>query len=259
MTKLLPRLNAAQVQDLINLSFEYQINEAKNFPSALVSTAIIGASGGSRVQDRELEHLCTTIRTIATDFGYPDFKLTQRQLFEVEVAIFLAGSDLFQSGEGLRDDVWAFIATVLLPDIVIWRHDIKSSSTVVDSDEKLSTNHFKGGVRNTFQRLWLRAKALDRGLNNVNRWELLSTLTEDALVQLIERPSISASSRLSVAIGEGWLRHSKKPESKNMEPIMRRFMVLIRRLNEICLLDYVDDHALNETIDKLFNDASVKN
>ncbi|MDZ5435402.1 hypothetical protein T3H00_22415 [Pseudomonas fluorescens] len=258
MTKLLPRLNSSQIQDLINFDFDYQINQIQNFPSALVSNAAIATSGGSRVKEVEIKHLCTTIREISEKYGYPNSVLTQRQSFETEVAILLAESDLFQSGEGLRDDTWAFIATVLLPDIVIWRHDIKPKIPVVDNDEKLSTNHFKGGVRNTFQRLWLRAKALDRGVGFPNRWELLATLTEDALVQLIERPSISSSRRLSIAIGEGWVRHSKFPNNRNMEPVMRRFMILVRRLNEICFLDYLDDKGLSARIDTLFHEASVK-
>ena len=50
----------------------------------------------------------------------------------------------------------------------------------------------------------MRARALDRGEQHPRRWQLLEELTEDALVQITERPSIGADPVLARAIAEAW-------------------------------------------------------
>ena len=69
----------------------------------------------------------------------------------------------------------------------------------------LSPKRFTGGVRNAFQRLWMRGSTLDRGEDRPDRWGLVRALSEDAMVQIFERASISSDARLARAVAEAWV------------------------------------------------------
>ena len=179
----------------------------------------------------QLSALRTCILEIArrTGFGNTGGRTGFAQ-FDAEMAGAFAEDPLFASGEALRDDVWAFVGLSLAPDIVHWRFGN-------------SRERYLGGVRNTFQRLWMRGHALDRGANHQNRWHLLKELTEDALVQITERPSLGGDPVLARAIAEAWIRASRHHGKRAMEPIMRRAALQIRIRNEIrSLADLPPDH-----------------
>src|SRR5690606_10419256 len=119
---------------------------------------------------------------IASNKGFPSAAdRTQLAKFDMEASIWFSTNEHTQSGEFLRDDVWACITTALLPDVVAWRFSWSARE------------RFHGGIRNALQRLWIRGQLLDRGSGHPQRWELLKKLTEDALVQITERPSIACS------------------------------------------------------------------
>jgi hypothetical protein len=88
---------------------------------------------------------------IAKGQGFPQ-ETGRKQLseFDAQASAWLSGNTTLSSGEALRDDVWAFIATALVPDVTYWRFGT-------------SRSRYHGGVRNTFQRLWMRGRVLDRG------------------------------------------------------------------------------------------------
>src|SRR5690606_31532772 len=119
------------------------------------------------------------LRQIAAECGFPDnSSQVARTRFDHVATQFLATADDLESGEALRDDVWAYLTVVVAPDVVTWRF----------SEE--ADGRFAGGVRNAFQRLWMRGTTLDRSANHPDRWGLVKALSEDALVQIFERPSI---------------------------------------------------------------------
>jgi hypothetical protein len=151
----------------------------------------------------------------------------------------LAQADLFSTGEALRDDVWSFMSAVLAPDIVCWRFGS-------------SMERYTGGIRNTFQRLWMRGRALDRGAGHPERWRLLKELTEDALVQITERPSIGGDPVLSLAVAEAWVRASSFHGRARMEEIMRRAILAVRIRNEIRSLSDLPADRLAGTLDEMF-------
>jgi len=107
-------------------------------------------------------------------------------------------------------------------------------------------------VRNTFQRLWMRANILDRGRTHDERWELLNNLTEDAMVQLIERPSISADIRVAKFIAEAWLKKSKIVGTSAMERIMRKAIIDFRIRSQIQHMSFLSDEDLVYEIEKVF-------
>ncbi|UVE19408.1 DUF6339 family protein [Pseudomonas sp. LS44] len=247
---LLPRLKAHGVatilerlketapaaRDGIDLLSEY---------AALKSSA---PSGGARA-DAVAVDITVELRKIAQKFGFP-YANTQsaRSLFDQEAAIYLAQKEELKSGEALRDDVWAFMSTILAPDVVAWRFADKSSERVA---------RFAGGVRNSFQRLWVRGTVLDRGEGHPERWELIKQLTEDAMVQIFERASIGGNPPLAKALAEGWLKAGLIFGRGSMESIMRSATKILRLRNQIVDLAYLPPNELELIVSEAFETAGA--
>ncbi|MCC2977149.1 hypothetical protein LK533_10755 [Sphingomonas sp. PL-96] len=242
IVQLFPRLDRLAVDALLTVRADdtarpEPILDADSFP---VETRY-AASGGSPIRHDILVGLRSGLVEIAVGCGFPDRgSAADRARFDERVSAFLAQRDELDGGEALRDDVWAFLACVLLPDLVAWRF----------ADRPAERYH--GGVRNTFQRLWMRGRILDRGAAAEDRWELLDALTEDALVQITERPSIGSDARLSQALAEGWLRASRHIGRSAMEDAMREAVIRLRLRNQVQLLAELDDRDLEEAVEAFF-------
>lgn len=238
---LLPRLSdtaadhmLAEIEDALGRG------ETLSASDTLPDTIGFGPVGGSPVEPSKLVLLRDEVLAIARTAGFPENRsAAAKAKFDIACAIFLAEHPLLQSGEALRNDVWTFIATGLLRQVTAWRYDFVPE-------------RWHGGVRNTYQRLWLRAKALDRGQGAAKRWELVETLTEDAFVGIVERPSISGDNRLAVALAEGWLRAAGRHGRGAMETIMRKAVVRLRLRNEVTALSALDANALTKIVDAAF-------
>ncbi len=204
-------------------------------------------SGGTRA-DSVAVNIAAELRKIAQKAGFPNSNTqAARARFDQDAAIYLAQLKDLQTGEALRDDVWAFMTTVLAPDIVVWRFTDKNRER---------TARFSGGVRNSFQRLWVRGTILDRGEGHAQRWELLTQLTEDAMVQIFERASIGGNPPLAIAIAEGWLSTVAKVGRGPMEGVMRSATKILRVKNQIIDLGYLTPGELEHVILDTFETAT---
>lgn len=116
---------------------------------------------------------------------------------------------------------------------------------------------YKGGVRNAFQRVWHRSKVLDRGRDHDDRWGLLRSLTEDAMVQITERPSIGADPMLAQALGEAWVRTSRVFGRGLMEDVMRLVTLRLRIRNEVRGLAWMPEQELAALLDDEFKRSAV--
>ncbi|MFK3788639.1 DUF6339 family protein [Pseudomonas piscis] len=236
VTAILEKLknNGVATKDSLEILREY---------SALKSSA---PSGGTRA-DSVAVAVVTELREIAQEVGFPTVNTqSARAQFDQAAAIYLGQKAELKTGEALRDDVWAFLSVVLAPDIVAWRF----------TDQ--SRERFAGGVRNSFQRLWMRGTVLDRGESHTERWALLHELSEDAMVQIFERPSIGGNPVLAIAIAEGWLKAAKKHGRAVMEDAMRDVTKMLRLKNQIIDLSYLGENELGEIVDELFELAIPK-
>lgn len=245
MVSLLPRLQAVGVEAILRASGPEgpKFSKGKDFVSEYSELISFAASGGNR--DLELgSRIRSVVEKNARDSGWPDDGSAEaRSRFDKTVARELALIPELNTAEALRDDVWAFITTLLVPEIVSWRF----SPGAID--------RFRGGVRNAVQRLWIRGVTLDRGEAYENRWGLLEELTEDALVQIFERASIAGDRRLSRAIAEVWVVTAGRLGRGRMEGVMRSAIKLLRLRNEIVDLAYLSDDELWAEIARLFLDA----
>ncbi len=205
-----------------------------------------GAIGGAQISFGMLTELRSMLVAVARQCGFPDRgSVADRARFDFLATAALADFQALDSGESDRDDVWAFIATVLAPDLVAWRFANRPAE------------RFEGGVRNTFQRLWMRAWALDRGPEaGEERWKLVEILTEDALVQLTERPSIGADRRLSLAIASAWAATAERVGTAAMQEVMRKAIIDLRIRNEIQMLAVLQTGELERQVDRIFARAA---
>jgi hypothetical protein len=242
---LFPRLNDIGVQQLLPADgkidtsiLDLQIESAPPF----ISWA---ATGGRRIKTNELLAIRNSVLKIAAPLGFPKGSTqAQRAQFDAECSSFLLESGAIPAGEALRDDVWAYVATVLLPDVCLWRFPSPPKE------------RFFGGVRNTFQRLWLRARAFDRGSSHPKRWELLSQLSEDAMVQITERPSVAADPRLALTIAECWLKTANKAGKSRMEDITRNAVRNLRIANEVLYFAALDERMIESATLEYFDKAA---
>ena len=242
MVILLPRLPTPAAETFLEQHLADDFATWPGFDAHALPEAVrFAATGGAQVRPDQLAALRDRIVCIAQSNGFgagcaPD----THAVFDAEVAASLVEDPLFQSGEALRDDVWTFVGTSLAPDIVHWRFGPARA-------------RYLGGIRNTFQRLWMRGRALDRGADHGERWELLGELTEDALVQITERPSLGGDPVLARAIAEAWVRASRRHGRTAMEPIMRRAALRVRIWNEIRSLADLASEDLPSVLDGAFD------
>ena len=242
MVILLPRLPGPAARNMLERDLAEGFSTWAGFNSGdLPATVRFAATGGSPVDPDQLTELRERILRIAGNNGFGDASArVSHAEFDAEMSASLAEDPLFASGEALRDDVWAFVGVALAPDIVHWRFGA-------------AHERYLGGVRNTFQRQWLRGRALDRGEGDPERWQLLEELTEDALVQITERPSLGGDPVLARAIAEAWLRASLHHGRGAMEPVMRRAVLRVRIWNEIRSLGDLPPGHLADLLDDAFS------
>ena len=242
MVVLLPRLHGPAAEALLELNLKRGFDSGAQFdPTDLPEAVRYAATGGSQVSPTQLKELRDRFLQVARSSGFGNAGIRHSHAkFDTEMAASLAKDPLFETGEALRDDVWTFVGVTLAPDIVHWRFG--------DAHAR-----YLGGVRNTFQRLWMRGRALDRGAGHRERWQLLRELTEDALVQITERPSLGGDPALARAIAEAWVRASLHHGRGAMEPIMRRAALRVRIWNEIRSLVDVPSEELVGLLDDAFD------
>lgn len=245
MSALLPRLPGPSAEGMLDGLLKGDTLQWPGFdPTSLPEEARYASTGGSAVDPHQLRDLRNGLVSVAEEFGFGtrEARATQAR-FDAALGAWLIQQPLLRTGEALRDDVWTFIGVVMAPDIVHWRFG-------------KSRERYLGGIRNTFQRLWMRARVLDRGDEAEERWGLLESLTEDALVQITERPSIGADSVLSKELAEAWVRASSRLGRSQMEDVMRLAILRLRIRNEIRSLSLLHRGELERLLDQFFDSAA---
>ncbi len=239
---LLPRLNELGVMKIIDDAIGElpSLSETLETLEEHSSFLWFAPSGGSMSAETTVE-ISQEIREIARQHGFPDSSDQKaRSVFDTQVAINLGSQNALSTGEALRDDVWSFLSSALLADVIAWRFPDRNPE------------RFRGGARNTFQRLWIRGSTLDLGLEAPERWQLVEALSEDAMVQIFERASLAGDHKLARAIASAWLETSRHIGRGRMEHVMRTATKLVRIRNEIVDLGYLEEAVLYKEIEGIF-------
>jgi len=213
---LFPRLSSAAAQGRLREIAGKTPSELSALASTGHHDAIFAPCGGSRVPEEVLRELRREMIEAARELGFPgDVRKGKVVSFDSTAARLLRERLPISPGEASRDDVWAFLTLVLLPDLATWRFNEQQTSRVL------------GGVRNTFQRLWWRAWVL---CDPESEDPLaLVGLPEDALVGLMERPALSSNPKVAVAIAKAVATLARSLPSARREDAWRDLYKRIRQ------------------------------
>lgn len=211
---------------------------------------IFAPTGGNRVDREVLIDLQSGVRELAAESGYPaDSSQESRGNFDAASAQFLRDRMGISAAEASSQGMWAFVACVMLPDVVRWRFPGSKETTV---------ERFLGGtrgIRNTFGRVWWRAHIM-RLANNPDPYRLLRELGEDELVQIMERPNLAGNMMLAQLTAEIFLEALPElPFNVPRSELLRDAMKRIRRLFPVMAFDAMDSEMLKEQLETVFADS----
>jgi len=153
------------------------------------SMSVFSATGGTPVTPQELSDLRKAVLAKAKEHGFPSSSRREAQGCDAHVAIILRDRMSITASEASIPGIWEYLACVLMPDFVIWRHQ---------ENGKTSTDRLLAGGRrrNSFHRLWWRAYVLAGNSGADEAVKLLAFPTEDDMVQTLERPGLFGNLRV---------------------------------------------------------------
>ena len=198
-----------------------------------------GATGGHKVGGNELRDLRTSIRSCAKELGYPaDMSIKTRNCFDCRIAEVLFETMGISANEASNDTVWQFLSCVLVPEIARWRFP---------GDNITSRARYLGGGRNIFQRLWWRAY-LFRDTESVHPYSELGFLSEDELVQIVERTSISGYPLLVRVISRLYVNFLMETGFENRIHLMRDLMKRLMRFTPFIYFEAMREEEIENIV-----------
>ncbi|QQK02972.1 hypothetical protein JFN94_01995 [Burkholderia anthina] len=209
------------------------------------------STGGVRASVAKIEALRMAVVELAATKGYPQFPSPQQAAsFDAMLTHMLVDLVPLAPAEAARGGVWAFLACVVLSDIVRWRFGGADSPTAVE--------RYISGRRNTFQRLWWRAFYLaTRPYERHTVEQLVHALGEDELVQLTERPSLAGIEGLAAAVAIGLLEACNRHKSIARRQLIREAQKRLLRLSSFVCLESIPEECLHEHVTEIFDKVAA--
>lgn len=207
-------------------------------------------TGGNRITPKSLELLRAAVLSLAQQYGYPNTPAKNvARNFDVDCGILLHETMKLHPSEASHNEVWSFLACILLPDVVRWRFD--------DSDDTMRlVGRERGMRRHVFGRLWWRAY-----LAHNPRWEkpygLLRLLNEDDFVQVTERSSIAVRPALFRAFCVSFARAAKTYETLARRDLIREASKRMYRLLSLIAVEALSEQELRTLTDDVFNKTAA--
>ena len=202
--------------------------------------------GSAKASEQHLQELASALTQIAESHGYPREQARNTDA-DGEWAEKLHLMLKVTPHQAAHDGMWHFMTLVLVPDLVRWRWGVTSDGDRV-SDRWITVSH-RG--RNTFGRLWWRSEVL-LVLGSQEPYTLVHALTEDELVQIMERPSLSGNRRLSRITAELLLKTSAANPKISRADLLRDQQKRILRLGAFLELQMPSDAELKELVRETF-------
>lgn len=210
---LFPRLIKPAALRVFETVKDLPLGELGSADCTVSDDATFAETGGQRVRSDWLQRIRTSVCTIAKRYDFPnDSSERNRAAFDATCAVWLLRESGIKPGEAYRLEVWSYLTLEVLPDVAAWRFPDRSAA------------RFLGGVRNVFQRLWIRAFLLEDQDDSRSLFGLLKELREDTFVQITERPGATANPEVARRIAEAWLRAAGRLGSGAMEGTHRKVM-----------------------------------
>ncbi|SDP57970.1 hypothetical protein SAMN04487914_11827 [Arthrobacter sp. ok909] len=174
-----------------------------------------------RAGSDELLGLRGKILGIAEEFGFPSVVSSKFLVeFDRTVGPEIHAQMTIMPADASSIDVWNFINTVVVPDVVLWRYGrfhTQSKNWIISEDRLFDM------TRTTIGRLWWRVHLLGP--------ELAGKLGEDEVVNLLERPRIGGYPLLSRAMGARLLAFASESNTgRRMELFRDATKRLLRKM-----------------------------
>lgn len=250
MYYLYPRLPQHIAQQLAETIITKSLDELIEVWETTHEVVTFAPTGGNRIPPKSLEALRTSVLTLAKQYGYPN-TLTKKDArkFDVECGILLHQKMKLHPSEASHNEVWSFLACILLPDVARWRFD--------DSDDTMRlVGRERGMRRHVFGRLWWRAY-----LAHNPKWEkpygLLLLLNEDDFVQVTERSSIAVRPTLFRAFCASFAKAAKTYQTLARRELIREASKRMYRLLSLIAVEALTEQELRTLTDDIFNKTAA--
>ena len=240
----------ALVRELSGMS----IIECRKHRALKHNSATFSTTGGIPVSSAHLIQLREVLDKVAIENGYSKPLIRGESTNRVDICWSRALHSVMQLSphEAACDGVWHFLTCVLVPDLVRWRWGGGSPGEV--SDRWLTIRH-RG--RNCFGRLWWRAQYLFLPTGKENRYHLLETLTEDEMIQIMERPLLSGNLLLTRMIAEKHILFASGPPFFGRTETLREVLKRLLRLSGFIEYSLLDKGELQAVIDEAYQESIV--
>lgn len=234
---LFPRLPRAAVVELRHHHSSHSAGDLSKHWSVEHERQIFTQTAGKRVDREQLSELREAVVDAASECGFPNHR-RQKAIadFDLRCAQILYEMPQIPMVEAFRPEMWSFLSLVLLPDVAMWRYP------------GIPLERVSGGVRDVFRRLWQRAFQIAAVPGFPENWSLLDSLSEDAFVQILERPGLAADRRLSRLIAEVWVEMSEAVGAGSMEDLHRRAVRNMRSVFPIICFDVLGDDEMRDLV-----------
>lgn len=252
MSSIYPRLPLAAASSLAGERADKSVLDLVSTAEATHPAVRFAPTGGSRVSEAFLLTLQREVRLCAQEGGYPHQPPLQHQAesFDFDCAVLLHQSMNLLPAEAAHIEMWAFMTTVLLPDVVRWRFPGGTTSL----------ERFIGGDRglrrNAFGRLWWRAYLLSSGPESSDPYALLRLLYEDEIVQITERPSIVVNTKLAQAAARAHLACAMNYPHLARRLLIREAIKRVRRRITVIGYEMMDEAQVQADVDAVFSAAA---
>ncbi|PJJ72948.1 hypothetical protein CLV46_2527 [Diaminobutyricimonas aerilata] len=176
MTDLWPRLPIGQA---------FALFAEEETPAPLLShpAQTFAPTGGTRIAEDRVNALVDELVVAAQRAGFPGTSTAaQRVAFDREAAFVLTRHMKIPWAEASAREVWHFLALVALPHVTQWRFGRGNRERWIASDL----------TRHTWARLWWHGTVFESAP------DVLRSLSESDLNQLLERRAIGGDARLTV-------------------------------------------------------------
>ncbi|GGW83783.1 DUF6339 family protein [Streptomyces galilaeus] len=190
MTTLYPRLSDAEGRILLD-KIRHEDVATLSHHANLDHPKVYAPTGGIPAGRGHLLALADAVRGCAMEFGYPDGSVQDTRAFDRALASAVFETTDMAPAEAAAPEVWTYLATQLVPDVVMWRWQPRFN------EERWIG---RGLVRHTLGRLWWQAYALAVPVDGGRDYSLLETLSEMDLNQVFERRSIGGTPVLARAL-----------------------------------------------------------
>lgn len=193
--------------------------------SELVSLETSGAeyypTAVEKIDSDRLTELRSQVVAIARRYGFPESPTVDgatELTFDQALAIELSAMGDMSPYEASQRAVWAFLATRVLPDVVLWRYPASSSGDHVTPSNRV--DGYKEDRRGMLRQAWWRGYILGPDLVRAIR-------REDDFVQLIDRTGITRNPKVARIIAQ---QHVLLLAESTYERSREKFQTAIKRI-----------------------------